>query len=110
METLKALLEAGLISEAEYKRHKAHFFRIAERRCRKGAAEVCVNAVPSPVCILCCKASLIITDAAPQLAAHTDFIFATLIEELGFFGGTLLLAGYAFLLFRIVLKIEIGVE
>ena len=27
METLKALLEAGLISEAEYKRHKAHWQR-----------------------------------------------------------------------------------
>lgn len=33
---------------------------------------------------------------------HTDFIFATLIEELGFFGGTLLLASYAFLLYRII--------
>ncbi len=33
---------------------------------------------------------------------HTDFIFATLIEELGFIGGALLLAGYAVLLFRIV--------
>lgn len=33
---------------------------------------------------------------------HTDFIFATLIEELGFLGGTLLLVGYAFLLYRII--------
>lgn len=33
---------------------------------------------------------------------HTDFIFATLIEELGFFGGTILIALYGFLLFRII--------
>lgn len=33
---------------------------------------------------------------------HTDFIFATLVEELGFFGGLLLLVGYVILLFRIV--------
>jgi len=33
---------------------------------------------------------------------HTDFIFATLIEELGLLGGFLLLSGYAVLLFRIV--------
>jgi rod shape determining protein RodA len=33
---------------------------------------------------------------------HTDFIFATLVEELGFIGGILLLAGYAALLFRII--------
>ncbi len=33
---------------------------------------------------------------------HTDFIFATLIEELGFIGGIVLLATYAILLFRII--------
>ncbi len=33
---------------------------------------------------------------------HTDFIFATLVEELGFLGGALLLAGYAYLLYRII--------
>jgi rod shape determining protein RodA len=33
---------------------------------------------------------------------HTDFIFATLVEELGFIGGVLLLAGYIALLFRII--------
>lgn len=33
---------------------------------------------------------------------HTDFIFATLVEELGFIGGLLLLAGYAILLWRIL--------
>ncbi len=33
---------------------------------------------------------------------HTDFIFATLIEELGFLGGLLLLALYAWLLSRII--------
>ncbi|MBI2404623.1 FtsW/RodA/SpoVE family cell cycle protein [Candidatus Gottesmanbacteria bacterium] len=33
---------------------------------------------------------------------HTDFMFATLIEELGFVGGALLLAGYGFLLWRIL--------
>ncbi len=33
---------------------------------------------------------------------HTDFIFATLIEELGFIGGALLLVAYAVLLYRIV--------
>jgi len=33
---------------------------------------------------------------------HTDFIFATLVEELGFFGGFALLAGYASLLWRII--------
>ena len=33
---------------------------------------------------------------------HTDFIFATLIEELGFIGGALLLVGYCLLLYRIV--------
>ena len=40
---------------------------------------------------------------------HTDFIFATLIEELGMFGGTLLLICYASLLFRIILPIIRGV-
>jgi rod shape determining protein RodA len=39
---------------------------------------------------------------------HTDFIFATLIEELGFLGGTLLLSGYAFLLYRIIAPILRG--
>ncbi|MCX6794321.1 MAG: FtsW/RodA/SpoVE family cell cycle protein [Candidatus Gottesmanbacteria bacterium] len=39
---------------------------------------------------------------------HTDFIFATLIEELGLLGGTLLLAGYAFLLYRIIAPILHG--
>ena len=33
---------------------------------------------------------------------HTDFIFATLVEELGFVGGSLLLAGYGILLYRII--------
>jgi rod shape determining protein RodA len=33
---------------------------------------------------------------------HTDFIFATLIEELGFLGGILLFLGYIVLLFRII--------
>lgn len=33
---------------------------------------------------------------------HTDFIFATLIEEFGFFGGLLLLILYFFLLWRIL--------
>lgn len=33
---------------------------------------------------------------------HTDFIFATLVEELGFLGGLLLLASYWLLLWRIV--------
>jgi rod shape determining protein RodA len=40
---------------------------------------------------------------------HTDFIFATLVEELGFFGGTLLLAGYAFLLYRIIAPVIRGI-
>ena len=39
---------------------------------------------------------------------HTDFIFATLVEELGFFGGALILAGYAFLLSRIITPILRG--
>jgi len=33
---------------------------------------------------------------------HTDFIFATLVEELGFLGGLLLFLGYAALLWRII--------
>jgi len=33
---------------------------------------------------------------------HTDFIFATLIEELGFLGGSLLFLGYGFLLWRVI--------
>jgi len=33
---------------------------------------------------------------------HTDFIFATLVEELGFIGGAFLLLAYAFLLWRIL--------
>ncbi|MEK9143022.1 MAG: FtsW/RodA/SpoVE family cell cycle protein [Patescibacteria group bacterium] len=40
---------------------------------------------------------------------HTDFIFATLVEELGFFGGVLLLSGYGFLLWRIVVPLVRGV-
>ena len=40
---------------------------------------------------------------------HTDFIFATLIEELGFLGGTLLLAGYGFLLYRIIAPVLRGI-
>ncbi len=40
---------------------------------------------------------------------HTDFIFATLIEELGFVGGALLLVGYLVLLFRIVAPFIRGV-
>lgn len=40
---------------------------------------------------------------------HTDFIFATLVEELGFFGGVLLLSGYGFLLWRIVVPLMRGV-
>jgi len=39
---------------------------------------------------------------------HTDFIFATLVEELGFVGGSLLLAGYAILLSRILAPILRG--
>ncbi len=39
---------------------------------------------------------------------HTDFIFATLVEELGFVGGTLILAGYAFLLYRVIEPILAG--
>jgi rod shape determining protein RodA len=40
---------------------------------------------------------------------HTDFIFATLVEELGFLGGTVLLAGYAFLLYRIISPVIRGI-
>jgi rod shape determining protein RodA len=36
---------------------------------------------------------------------HTDFIFATLIEELGFIGGLVLLVLYACLLYRILLPL-----
>jgi rod shape determining protein RodA len=41
---------------------------------------------------------------------HTDFIFATLVEELGIVGGILLLAGYMALLFRIVQPFFRGVR
>ena len=33
---------------------------------------------------------------------HTDFIFATLVEELGFIGGLLLFSAYSILLIRII--------
>lgn len=33
---------------------------------------------------------------------HTDFIFASLVEELGFIGGALLIVGYAYLLWRVI--------
>jgi rod shape determining protein RodA len=36
----------------------------------------------------------------PQLAQHTDFIFAVLNEKMGFIGGTLLLVLFAVLLYR----------
>jgi rod shape determining protein RodA len=36
---------------------------------------------------------------------HTDFIFATLVEELGFAGGFLLICGYGLLLWRILLPL-----
>ena len=39
---------------------------------------------------------------------HTDFIFATLIEELGLVGGVMLLAGYALLLWRILMPLLRG--
>lgn len=39
---------------------------------------------------------------------HTDFIFATLVEELGFIGGVVLLSGYAFLLWRIIAPLVKG--
>lgn len=40
---------------------------------------------------------------------HTDFIFATLVEELGFLGGIILLTGYGSLLWRIVRPLVVGV-
>lgn len=40
---------------------------------------------------------------------HTDFIFATLVEELGFFGGFILLAAYGALLWRIIRPLVAGV-
>lgn len=40
---------------------------------------------------------------------HTDFIFATLVEEFGFFGGTILLASYALLLWRIIRPLLTGI-
>lgn len=40
---------------------------------------------------------------------HTDFIFATLIEELGFAGGLVLLLGYGVLLWRIISPLVRGV-
>ncbi|MBI5620402.1 rod shape-determining protein RodA [Candidatus Gottesmanbacteria bacterium] len=39
---------------------------------------------------------------------HTDFIFATLVEELGFFGGFILLVAYGGLLWRIVRPLVAG--
>lgn len=40
---------------------------------------------------------------------HTDFIFATIVEELGFIGGFLLIVGYAVLLWRIIAPLIRGV-
>ncbi len=40
---------------------------------------------------------------------HTDFIFATLVEELGFVGGILLFFGYGLLLWRIIVPLLRGV-
>lgn len=40
---------------------------------------------------------------------HTDFIFATLVEELGFIGGALLILGYGVLLWRVILPLIRGV-
>lgn len=40
---------------------------------------------------------------------HTDFIFATLVEELGFFGGFILLLAYGALLWRIIRPLVAGV-
>ncbi len=40
---------------------------------------------------------------------HTDFIFATLVEELGFVGGMLLFLGYGLLLWRIIVALLRGV-
>jgi rod shape determining protein RodA len=39
---------------------------------------------------------------------HTDFIFATLVEELGFLGGVLLISGYGILLSRIIMPVLRG--
>lgn len=39
---------------------------------------------------------------------HTDFIFATLVEELGFFGGMVLLIGYFVLLWRLLRPVLAG--
>lgn len=39
---------------------------------------------------------------------HTDFIFATLVEELGFFGGSILLLAYGALLWRIIRPLVAG--
>lgn len=39
---------------------------------------------------------------------HTDFIFATLVEELGFVGGALLIGGYAYLLWRVIAPLVRG--
>ncbi len=39
---------------------------------------------------------------------HTDFIFATLVEELGFVGGSLLIAGYGILYIGIIAPILRG--
>ena len=41
---------------------------------------------------------------------HTDFIFATLVEELGFIGGLLLLSAYFLLLSRIILPFLRGIN
>ena len=41
---------------------------------------------------------------------HTDFIFATLVEELGFLGGFLLFAAYAILLIRIISPFFKGIK
>lgn len=40
---------------------------------------------------------------------HTDFIFATLVEELGFLGGSILLVTYSALLWRIIRPLVVGV-
>jgi len=40
---------------------------------------------------------------------HTDFIFATLVEELGFLGGSLLIGGYGILLYRIISPLIRGI-
>ena len=41
---------------------------------------------------------------------HTDFIFATLVEEFGFFGGFLLLLSYALLFIRIIIVTFTGAK